>query len=45
MWRWIRKNWLATAIIGAITYCIHIVVEYVIVDTVLKYMGVSISIL
>jgi len=44
MFRWIRRNWLVTAIIGLVTYCIHIVVEYLIVDSVLKYAGITLSI-
>lgn len=45
MFRWIRKNWLMSAIIGLVMYTIHIVVEYLLVDSVLKLAGVSISIL
>ena len=45
MLKWFRENWLVTAIIGAITYCIHLVIEYVVVDSVLKLAGVSFSIL
>ena len=44
MIRWLRKNWFTSLIIGAIMYTIHIIVEYVIVDAVLKYAGITISI-
>jgi hypothetical protein len=45
MFRWIKRNWLVAAIVGLITYTIHILIEYLIVDSVLKYAGISIAIL
>jgi hypothetical protein len=45
MFQWIKRNWFVATIVGLITYTLHILVEYLIVDSVLKFVGVSISIL
>lgn len=43
MMHWIRKNWFVSAIIGCVMYTLHLLVEYLVVDSVLKFVGVSIS--